>query len=114
MANVALDFAPLSATSILHWPLTNKNLPHVMQFLATLQEQYSRVKIDKSPTSFTCANCGAQNFVKDKKQYYAVTCKTQGVSLGFCCKAKAVDHFQKGVRSGTVVIHKGRGGQQLE
>ncbi|KAF4564897.1 hypothetical protein EYR40_011072 [Pleurotus pulmonarius] len=156
MANIALDFAPLPATSILHLPLTDENIPHVMQFLATLREQYDRdplsiswtaagdnevrylvptnmpelatakVEIDASPTSFACANCGTQNFVKDKKQYYTVTCGTQvgvvqgadtatalingvrgGVSLGFRSEAAAVEHFQKGVRGGTVVVRKG-------
>lgn len=43
----------------------------------------AKVEIDASPTSFACANCGTQNFVKDKKQYYTVTCGTQvGVVQG--------------------------------
>ncbi|KAF9487648.1 hypothetical protein BDN71DRAFT_1594383 [Pleurotus eryngii] len=152
MANVALDFAPLPATSIVHLALTDENIPHVMQFLATLREQYDRdplsitwttaenddvrylvptnmpelatgkAELDESPTSFTCANCGTQNFMKDKKQFYAVTCGTQvgvvdtstalihgvsgGVSLGFRSEAAAVEHFQKGVKGGTVVVRK--------
>ncbi|KAF7437492.1 hypothetical protein PC9H_004333 [Pleurotus ostreatus] len=155
MANIALGFAPLTPNSILHLPLTNENVPQVMQLLASLREQYdqqpnsitwttpgsdnvrylvptnipdlatNKVEVDEAPTNFACANCGTQNFVKEKKQYYAVTSGAQvgvvkgantatalihgvsgGVCLGFRSEALAVEHFQKGVNGGTVVVCK--------
>ncbi|KAF9490829.1 hypothetical protein BDN71DRAFT_1510918 [Pleurotus eryngii] len=155
MANIALGFAPLDANSVLHLPLTNENIPHVMQLLAMLRGQYdqhpnsitwtapgsddvgylvltnipdlatSKAEVDEAPTDFACVNCGAQNFMKEKKQYYAVTSGAQvgvvkgvdtatvlihgvsgGVCLGFRSEALAVEHFQKGVSSGTVVVRK--------
>ncbi|KAF9487371.1 hypothetical protein BDN71DRAFT_1436910, partial [Pleurotus eryngii] len=56
------------------------------------------------------------NFMKEKKQYYAITSGAQvgvvkgvvsgGVCLGFCLEALAVEHFQKGVSSRTVIVRK--------
>ncbi|KAJ8703436.1 hypothetical protein PTI98_002058 [Pleurotus ostreatus] len=137
MANIALGFAPLTPNSILHLPLTNENVPQVMQLLASLREQY-----DQQPNSITWTTPGSdnvrylvptnipdlatnKNFVKEKKQYYAVTSGAQvgvvkgantatalihgvsgGVCLGFRSEALAVEHFQKGVNGGTVVVCK--------
>ncbi|KAF9493549.1 hypothetical protein BDN71DRAFT_1432450, partial [Pleurotus eryngii] len=43
----------------------------------------SKVEVDKAPTNFTLANCGTQNFMKEKKQYYAITSGAQvGVVKG--------------------------------
>ncbi|KAF9491580.1 hypothetical protein BDN71DRAFT_1433881 [Pleurotus eryngii] len=76
----------------------------------------SKVEVDEAPTNFTLANCGTQNFVKEKKQYYAITSEAQvgvvkgvvsgGVCLGFCSEALAIEHFQKGVSSRTVIVRK--------
>ncbi|KAF9491987.1 hypothetical protein BDN71DRAFT_1433593 [Pleurotus eryngii] len=89
----------------------------------------SKVEVDEAPTNFTLANCGTQNFVKEKKQYYAITSGAQvgvvkgvlmdsdtatvlihgvsgGVCLGFCLEALAIEHFQKGVSSRMVIVRK--------
>ncbi|KAF4586541.1 hypothetical protein AB1N83_010842 [Pleurotus pulmonarius] len=155
MANIALGFAPLPAGAVLHLPLTPENTPLVMELLAMLRGEYDqnpgsitwtaanseearylvptnmpelntvKVDVDESPTDFACLQCGAQNFVKDRKQYYAVTLGQQvgvvqgadagralidrvsgGVCIGFRSEALAVEHFQKGVRGGTVAVRR--------
>ncbi|KAF9490483.1 hypothetical protein BDN71DRAFT_1511229 [Pleurotus eryngii] len=76
-----------------------------------------------SATNILCSSCGALNYTKDKKQYYAVTAGTQvgvvkgadvaralidgvsgGVCVGYRTEAEAVEQFQAGVKVGSVRI----------
>ncbi|KAG9220167.1 hypothetical protein CCMSSC00406_0007138 [Pleurotus cornucopiae] len=76
-----------------------------------------------SATNIVCGQCGALNYTKDPKQYYAVTAGSQvgvvkgadigrglidyisgGVVIGFRTESLAVEHFQKGVRAGSVRV----------
>ncbi|KAF4562993.1 hypothetical protein EYR40_007292 [Pleurotus pulmonarius] len=76
-----------------------------------------------SATNIVCGACGALNYTKDKKQYYAVTAGTRvgvvkgadvaralidgvsgGVCVGYRSEAEAVEQFQAGVKVGSVRI----------
>ncbi|KAF9491981.1 hypothetical protein BDN71DRAFT_1433588 [Pleurotus eryngii] len=74
-----------------------------------------------SATNIVCGQCGTLNYMKDPKQYYAVTAGSQvgvvkgvdvgrglidyisgSVVIGFRTESLAVEHFQKGMRAGRV------------